>query len=429
MESTPATEPNAPVKREGGIALFMVIAAVAVLSILVTEFTYIAQVNQKMAFDGLDQLKAHYLAKSGLKLSLLRLKAYQNVKVAAKALQGGGEGGGAGIPKQALDKIWSFPFFYPIPTTVPGLSLQDREQIDKFQKDSGLDGKFSAIIESESGKYNLNMIQAPFVPAPSPSPSPSPGVTPSPSPAPTFNPEEARKSLGEYLGELFKAKADSDPDFAAEYRDLNFDELMDNLFAWADPLYEKKFAGASDQASFKKGPFYSLSELHMIPGMDDGLYELFAPALTVSTTPGINVNTMKEPTLRALVPGISDEEVKDFFKFRDSEEEDNQFKTAAEFLTYLQQNVAVFRNSQSEVDRLRQSLEKRNIRLVVDETLFKITVQASVNQSTRLIEAWVALTPPDTKKTAPTLPSTPAQPGAPEAVADPGLKITFMRVL
>ena len=52
-------------RSHGGIALFMVIAAISVLSILVTEFTYISQVNQKLAFDGLDQLKAHTWPRAG----------------------------------------------------------------------------------------------------------------------------------------------------------------------------------------------------------------------------------------------------------------------------------------------------------------------------------------------------------------------------
>ena len=152
---------NLAPNRQSGVALFMVIAAISVLSIVVTEFAYIAQVNKKVAYDGLDQLKAHYLAKSGLKLSLLRLKAYQTIKGIA-----GGKAAAAipGIPKQVLEKVWSFPFFYPIPTNIPGLSQMDKDRIDKFQKTSSLDGKFSSIIESESSKYNLNLILAPFVP-------------------------------------------------------------------------------------------------------------------------------------------------------------------------------------------------------------------------------------------------------------------------
>ena len=58
---------------------------------------YIAQVNETLAFDGRDQLKAHYLAKSGFKLSLLRLKAYQQVKAYAETMAGGA-GAAGGVP-------------------------------------------------------------------------------------------------------------------------------------------------------------------------------------------------------------------------------------------------------------------------------------------------------------------------------------------
>ncbi|MGK5084637.1 hypothetical protein WDW37_15180 [Bdellovibrionota bacterium FG-1] len=158
--------PKPPEHPEGGIALFMVMAAVSVLSILVTEFTYVAQVNQKMAFDGVDQLKAHYLAKTGLKISLLRLKAFQNITQYANGLAKAAGASTSLVPKAILDQIWSFPFFYPFPTNIPGMSTGDKERIEAFQKASGLDGRFSSVIESESSKYNLNMLLAGYAPPP-----------------------------------------------------------------------------------------------------------------------------------------------------------------------------------------------------------------------------------------------------------------------
>ncbi|HAR42278.1 MAG TPA: hypothetical protein DCS07_06555 [Bdellovibrionales bacterium] len=422
-------------RSQGGVALFMVLAAVAALSLLVTEFAYIAQLNQKIAFDSLDQVKVHYLAKSALKLSLLRLKAYQQVK-SLIGKQGGAIG--AVIPRAVIEKIWNFPFIYPLPSNIPGMTLTEKDKIDTFQKESMLEGSFTAAIESESGKYNLNMLLAPFVPKPVPSTGPSPN--PTPSAAPTFDPNEAQNSLTDYLEQLVNNKFEADPDFAEEYRDLKMIDLSNNIRAWVDPTFERPYVPGGETVAFKRSPFSTLSELHMITGMTDDLYSVFAPALTVSTTPGINVNTMNEYTLRALFPGVTPDETKEFLEFRDSEEEDHSFKKDEDFLKYVVEHFAAFRSVA--FDQLKAGLLKRNIRLVVDETNFKITVQARLNQSVRLIEVWVTLVSEEQSKSKDT--SKPLAPSGaygsrtddPEGEvsnkksnANTGLNITFMRIL
>jgi type II secretory pathway component PulK len=461
VESPRAAEKNTPGEKgnSAGIALFMVLAAVAILSVLITEFTYIASINQKMAYDSLDLVKAHYVAKSALKLSLLRLKAYQHIKAFINGAAGGAAGAGAAggaaglVPKGAVEKIWSFPFFYPLPTNIPGMGAADRDAIEKFQKESNLEGRFTAAITSESARYNLNQnlqtFSASAQPSPGPSGQPRPGASPNPPPSPTpgsspnpqasFSPDEARKSMTEYFTQILTTKFEDDPDFAQEHRDLRIEDVMDQVFGWNDRTYERKNPSDRDPMKFRRSPYNTVTELHMLPIITDELYDLFAPTLTVSSTPGININTMEEQTLKILVPGITKEEVADFFKFRDSEEEDNLFKTEEDFFKYLQNNVAIFRRSASDVDRFKQELAKRT-RLVVDETQFKITVTAQVNQSSELIEAWVTTsqsqttsqpTTPGTPKTGPS-PQPQPQPGAegaPQTRPDTGLKITFMRIL
>ncbi|OFZ17925.1 MAG: hypothetical protein A2X94_12865 [Bdellovibrionales bacterium GWB1_55_8] len=440
MESTPApeTKPQPQPKKEAGIALMLVIAAMSVLSILVTEFTYVAQVNQKIAFDSMDQVKAHYLAKSGFKLSLLRLKVYQTLK----DLSGGGKSGGGApmVPKALLDKLWSFPVIFPIPADIPGLSMIEKDQITAFQKASGLEGTFTSAITSESGKFNLNLVLAPYVPQGKtaktgagkgePPPPPSPGA--SPSPAPTFNPEEARQSLEDYLKQVLQQKFEADPDFASEYRDFRMDDFMDNLLAWVDRTYQR--TGQENEAiADKRAPFYSVSELRMIQPLDDALYDVLAPTLTVSPTPGVNVNTMNPFVLQALFPEMTQEEVDEFFKYRDSEEEDHLFKSEDEFFKYISQSVSRLAGADS-ITQVKEQLARRNIRIVVDESNFKITVQAKVNQSTRLIEAWITLGTSAKKDPArevglpePEL-GIPAA-GTPKKKADAGLNVTFMRIL
>ncbi len=464
MDSNRAPKPGIPesTRDTSGIALFMVIGAISVLSILVTEFTYVAQVNQKIAFDGLDQVKAHYMAKSALKLSLLRLKAYQNVKTMANNLMGGsGAGGGqTAMIKGLLDKIWSEPFFFPIITKttppIPGLLPSERDKIIKFQEESAFEGKFISNIESESSKFNLNMILAGFQPKPAPNPSASPSGAPSatpntppagpssnPSATPTFDPEAARQQLREFLDSLMKPKMEDDADFAAEYRDPHLiEDLVDNIAGWADRAYERR--SSAGDIPMKKAPFYSVSELHMIPGMDEDLYNLFAPNLTVTRTPGINVNSIAGPTLQALFPGVTKEELVDFFKFRDDNDQDNSFKSSDEFIKYVKEHFVFYQRGNT-LEKLQESFTKNHIQFVTEESEFKITVRAQVNQSTRLIEAWVTLgSENSTSSPNPNASPSPKPSGAPPAAPpganpvtangqppapDPGLKIHFMRIL
>ena len=435
--------PNMSIRDTSGIALFMVIAAISVLAVLVTEFTYISKVNQMIAYGGLDQLSAHYTAKSGFKLSLLRLKAYQQVKTLINAASAAGAGAPP-VPKSLLQQIWSFPFIYPLPTSLPGMTLTQKESISKFQKSSNLEGNFSSVIESESSKLNLNAIlgtapgsQPPPLPTASPSPSPSPTTSPSPTAslaAGPFNAEAARQSLEDFLGQLWFNKAQEDPDFGVFYRDFILRDLVDHILTWADRNHERTTAPSMDRVPMKRAPFYSLRELLMLPTMDDEIYQVFAPSLTVNPTPGLNINTITETTLRALIPAMTKDESKEFFKFRDNFTVDNKFRDATGFYNYLKTNVAAFRGNQTYIDELAASFTKRNIRLMVDESEFKITVRAQMNQSTETIEAWVTLSETSPKQAI--VPQNPTQPvsqttGASSTNLPPdiGLRINFMRIL
>lgn len=429
-------------KNQSGVALFIVLAAMSILSVLVTEYVYVGQVNKRIAYEGLDQLKAFYLAKSGYKISLLRLKAYQIIKAYLKG------NGVDSVPNSVTDKVWSFPLFYPIPTEIPGLTPTQKESIEKFTKESNLEGNFSALIESESSKYNINSILKSYAYAlPSPSPSPTngsngnsasnndndtndPGARPSPSPTPTFNVETARQSLQDYLAQLLYTKFRDDRDFADLYRDLRVEDLMDSIVNWADSTYESR-KPKRDDITAKKAPFYSLTELRLLPEVDDALYDLLSGALTTSITPGVHLNSMKAETLSSLVPQLTKEEVTEFFKFRDAPDKDNTFKKVDDFYNWLSENSVAFKSNSGAIDDLKKSFEKRNILLLIDEKTFRITVTAKIGTSEKVIQAWVELVENDPKAQATPPSSSGTLPVGPDGIVirgQSGLKITFMRV-
>ncbi|MGZ6333756.1 MAG: hypothetical protein ACXWP5_14125 [Bdellovibrionota bacterium] len=435
----------------------MVMGAVAVLSLLVTELIYTTHVSQQIAYDGMDRVQAHYMAKSALKFSLLRLKAYQQV---TKLIGGGGGagggsagGGGAGggnplagaIPKSVIEGFWSMPISFPIPTNIPGMPPGALEAINKFQTESALPGSFVANIESESQRYNLNSFLANFQPAPNPSPSASATPPPAGSPPATpgaFDADAARNAFGEYVGQIWQNKVDADPEFSDDHKDFRLTDFLDNIFAWADPSYQRRNSGSHDPIPLKKAPFYSIEEMHMVPGVEDSIYDLFAPGMTVALTPGLNVNKINEQVLKSIVPLITKEESAEFIKFRDSDTEDNLFKTPDDFYAYLQKNTGAYRDQRA-IDQLKADLTKKNIRLITDEQIFRITVTGTMNNSTVTIQAIVMLgvgNPAPPPGAAPTQPQTPPgappplsgpgqPPGGPQSAQDPGLRIIYMRFL
>ncbi len=424
------------IKNERGIALFMVLASIGMLSVLVTEFTYLAQINQKLAYDRMDHLKAVYLAKSAYKLSLLRLKAYKTIKdfTDNKKLP-------IQLPKKLIDMVWTFPLLYPLPTGLPGMTPSQKERMEKFNEESSLEGNFTSQIFSESSKLNLNMLLARYTPnekkkkkgsgnSSGNNNDPKTSKSPNPDKKNTFKPEAARQSLKDFLTELMKKKFLSDDDFASEYQNFNLTDLVDNIYAWVDPKYERALGYREDRPTRKGAAFYSIDELHMVPGINDDLYQLFAPHLTTQVTPGININKIDSSMLKTLFPQFLEEEITEFFEFRDSIENDNQFKSVEDFYKYLSTNIASYRGGSSLIDEVKANFKKRNINLVVDEEVFNIKIRSNVNTAVVNLNAVVIIsdTGDKTKKNI-NLPGDDLSNPRTRTKKNAGLKVTYYRII
>jgi type II secretory pathway component PulK len=436
-----------------GVALFMVLAAMATLAIFVGEITYTAAINQKLAYDRLDQIKAQALAKSGLRIALLRIRAYDEIRKTVSSMAGAVGADAAAVnsvvPKAILEKIWSEPITIPFSGDVSSLPSSARDALLKFRKDSGMEGKLYISIQAQSSRFNLNSTVAAFAPTPTPSPSPtSAGATtggtttggPAPDPSSTpaaYDVEQARNLLVNQLKDTFAQKFQDDEKFRDRYRNLRIEDLADEILGWSDLTYPSQRAQSSN-IPFKQAPFYHVSELHYLPSVDDEIYDLIAPQYTAGVNSQINVNTITETVLRALVPSMTAEERKKFFDFRAGIQEsgtasaspggnqDNTFKDPAEFLKYIQDKVAAFGGSATKISDFKTALIQRGIELVTEENSFIVRIEATVQQTKKTLEANVTLVPqPKTTKTV--LPGQPADPNA--APQKSNLKITQLRFL
>jgi len=396
-----------------GIALFMVMSTVSVLALLATEFIYVAQINQKMAYESVDQVRAHYLAKSALKVSLLRLKIYQQIRDNDFIKK-------SGLP---VDEIWKFPFVYPIPS-LPGMTRSQRDEIEKFKNNSNLEGSFTALIDSESSKFNLNLLLAHYKPEfkkpddknpnPNQNPSPNPNTpqppsasTPPGSPNPNdpnnpnnpndkkneFDPEEARKYFSEFLASIFNQKKEEDVDFLDKYNNFELQPLIENIFAWIDYSYESQFFSNDKEITPKKAPLFDLSELHLIPLMEDELYNLFMPYLTTGVGRDINVNTINENLLRAIFPVFTEEQAKKLIEERENPLLRGRFKSEDDFYKVIQPLLGW---DDKTLEDEKGKFQIRNIRFITEESTFKVTISSTSNLATQNIEAIVSFV--DTKK-------------------------------
>jgi type II secretory pathway component PulK len=420
------------IKDKRGVALFIVLTSMATLAIFLGEITYTAQINQKLAYDRLDNVKATALAKSGMRLALLRIRAYFELKKIIKDL-----GGEDVAPKEMIEKVWNEPITIPFTGDLTGLPTSLKDSIEKFRSESGLEGKLYISVHSQSSKFNLNSYLSPFAPQPGKATgSPTPAAMPSSSPV-VFNAAEARELLTQQITQTIQNKFDEDEKFRDIYRNLRISDIADDIMSWNDLSYDSLRSQSSD-LPLKRAPFYDISELHFLPTMDDALYDLLAPAYSTTVNSKVNVNKILEPALAALIPVMTKEERKKFFEFRDktgstADAQDNSsgssnttapgglFKDAASFYDYLSKNVSAF-NTPTKIQEFKDNLVKRGLVIDVDESQFLVHIEATVHQTKKTMEAIV-----EQVQAAPLLGNTP--PTTEPSSKNSSLKVMEMRFL
>ncbi|MEQ1878047.1 MAG: type II secretion system protein GspK, partial [Bdellovibrionia bacterium] len=281
------------------------------ISFIAIEVSFDATSEYLLAAEEVKRVQAFYAAKAGVHISLLRINIYQQVKQTMGEMLKGQEG--------VVEMIWQTPFVWPPDSILPeDVSRIDREAIREVVGESLMgDTQYRCDIFSETSKLDINDLG-----------SPSKGLA---------------ETTKRQLIRLIENRMAADDDWSEEHKNLQPEELVNNIIDWVDADSEGR--NSSDEKALYNDfhsesippnqPFKTVEELHMVSGMDDSLYSYLAPLITVYGVKGVQVNHASADMLRSLDPQITEEIAKLIIKRREDKQLGGPFKNEEDFLNYV----------------------------------------------------------------------------------------------
>ncbi|HEV8322260.1 MAG TPA: hypothetical protein VG389_11635 [Myxococcota bacterium] len=314
-------ERGAPARpRQRGIALVMVMIVVTVLTAVLAEFALNTRVNYGMATNLRDDLKAYYLARSGMNLSRVIMHFSTDLNNAISAIPGLPP-----IPLTLIAGILMEPFNAGSIGGSLGLDLSASVSTEGL---GDLDGYFEVAINEECG---VNLM---------------PNVTRKPAAVHVLMSLFANAKYNPLFEEM-------GPDGAAVSRE----ELISSLLDWADrdttmtdPLNPSAVSGGAGESDpyqlfgtdpyvRKDYPYCSRDEVQLAYGVGDDLWTTLGPAITVFPSDGgagkVNINCASPEMVRALLCEAVSEEA-DYNNYCLGPDPTIMNQCTAAFLTVLQ---------------------------------------------------------------------------------------------
>ncbi len=405
---------------QSGVALMMVMTAMLLLMAIYGEFTFESKIARLKATNILDKSQAKLLAESGLQLAMTRLRLY---KEAFNTVQNNPNAKNM-VPVQLLNQLWEVPFIYPIPVG-KNANSSFKATVDLFAKESLLDGEFKVSIQNLSNRMNLNLLRIDMTKV-----NPDPQVDDGQDDYSSLNLSDTAilsdvsvdQSLYFLLKKLVDQKREKDESFDDRYSRLNYQEMVTNLKYYMSDygsMLRDPLAGEAE-ATYQRvplapkfGPLSSSSELFSIPGWNDELIELIQNEFSVYPSTQIDFNKITSNMLKILIPTLTEEDIKEFFIWRDNPEQPRYINSKADFKKYIVDQERLMNDTDFE-ERMKQ-FEQKGFTFGSNPNLFKIVSEGSYNRANYTLVAYVVL-----PKNAPTVVTNPGtQPGA-QGGARPG---------
>lgn len=314
-------------KNQKGMAIILAVFTVVLITYLVMEISYETNVEYVVNSTSVNRVKAYYAAKSGMELSLLRIKLYGKIQRQM----------GKQIPpdqKKLLDMIWSMPFFWP-PVLPSEASRVDQDMVQEVVATSQMDASYRADITDEGSKIDINDLN-----------SPSEGL---------------RRITERLLNNIFENKIANDPEWEEKLRNFDRPQLINNIIDWMDSDEASRNGGSeqqyySDLISGDGGDgnlppnrgFRTVEELRMVAGMTPEIFDLLKDQITVFGMKAINPNHATQEVLMALDPSITQDVVTEILARREDPQRGGPFVDSEDFWNFVNANGGQVDNNVAE---------------------------------------------------------------------------------
>ncbi|MBI2608370.1 MAG: general secretion pathway protein GspK [Deltaproteobacteria bacterium] len=256
-----------------GIALLLILSVISIFMLLMTEIVTLTRIHSISSRARANDIQAYYSALSGYKMATLFIIAHGKLANNETVKQF------VGKQTTLLDLIWTLGFTYPLPIQA--------EEIETHEP-SKLKGNIQVTNELLSSKINLNLLGS--------------------------EKQEERDVIKHLLFNLFQFEQKNNPEFYNKYKN-NIQNIIENIEDWVD-VDSRTLQGGPEEKLYEKLPytakndfFDTVEELHLIPSMNDEIFNFYKPTITVYGSSAINVNYAPHKIMKAISTQFDDEDV------------------------------------------------------------------------------------------------------------------------
>ena len=253
--------------RQKGAALLALLALSAMIIPLIQGAWLDSQIEYQFKRYRINELQARHNAKSGAGLSLLRVYIFKGIE---KSLSGKWES----IARPLLDRIWAFPFVWPL-SPLETMLKSEKQDLEKLNKQSFFKGAYVSSLSVEDGLLDLNDLSSPL--------------------------DTLMRITFTTLFNLLSRAVEQSPELKEKYGAEKLSEILGNLSDWASP-----YGGFREEPLEEEGKeplkrsFASIEEIKKVPGISPKIFEILKPHTTVYGTKGLNINYASKEILLAL---------------------------------------------------------------------------------------------------------------------------------